>query len=155
MDDDIQGIDDNEKKSNNLVNQLTLNFLISKGQLQKLNKKVIEVDKTDIYRQRIKELFNNLMNNEAPSDLLSDVRVAFGSFLNKSIYYFETHDRNKQLEKERIKDTDGDIKDDIDYDKDELDDEDELVCKDDEDVEKIIEQLPLDCFTKLSLSNNK
>ena len=155
MDDDIQGIDDNEKNSNNLVNQLTLNFLISKGQLQKLNKKVIEVDKTDIYRQRIKELFNNLMNNEAPSDLLSDVRVAFGSFLNKSIYYFETHDRNKQLEKERIKDTDGDIKDDIDYDKDELDDEDELVCKDDEDVEKIIEQLPLDCFTKLSLSNNK
>jgi hypothetical protein len=151
MNDNNQGIDDNEKNSNNLVNQLTLNFLISKGQLQKLNKKVIEIDKTDMYRQRIKELFNNLMNNEAPSDLLSDVRVAFGSFLNKSIYYFETHDRNKQLEKERITDADGDIKDDIDYDKDDGDDDD-----DDELLgEKIIEQLPLDYFTKLSLSNNK
>jgi len=150
MNDNNQGIDDNEKNSNNLVNQLTLNFLISKGQLQKLNKKVIEIDKTDMYRQRIKELFNNLMNNEAPSDLLSDVRVAFGSFLNKSIYYFETHDRNKQLEKERITDADGDIKDDIDYDKDDGDDDDDELLG-----EKIIEQLPLDYFTKLSLSNNK
>jgi hypothetical protein len=55
--------------SDDLVNQLTLNFLISKNQLQKLNKKIkedasqlIQTDK-ELYGNRIKQLFNDLLIN--------------------------------------------------------------------------------------------
>ena len=52
--------------SDDFVNQLTLNFLISKQQLQKLNKKVkensdqIKVKEIQKYRKRIITLFHNL-----------------------------------------------------------------------------------------------
>ena len=50
--------------SDDLVNQLTLNFLISKNQLQKLNKKLKDTTEIkrksdkEIYEDRIKKLFN-------------------------------------------------------------------------------------------------
>jgi hypothetical protein len=96
--------------SDDLVNQLTLNFLISKNQLQKLNKKMkednsqmIKNDK-EIYGSRVIDLFNSLLVNEHPNDLLFDVKSSFELFLNKSIYYLKAHDNNILLEKERIND---------------------------------------------------
>ena len=62
--------------SDDLVNQLTLNFLISKNQLQKLNKKVkensdqIKVKEIQKYRKRIITLFNNLLDCQPPDDLI-------------------------------------------------------------------------------------
>ena len=79
--------------SEDLVNQLTLNFLISKKQLEKLNKKmnedVLQTAKNDniIYEERVKNLFERLMANNPPDDLLYDVRSSFDLFLNKCIYY--------------------------------------------------------------------
>ena len=106
--------------SNELVDQLTLNLLISKTQLQKLNKKIKETTdnnrKTDkeIYGERIKELFSNLLVDNKPEDLLQDVETGFQFFLDKCIYYFKVRDTNKSLEQDVIDDS---IKDDIDYDK--------------------------------------
>jgi hypothetical protein len=82
--------------SDELVNQLTLNFLISKHQLQKLNKKIKDdvSDKRSSeiveWKDRIKELFDNLLVHNPPNDLLIDVKNAFDSFIDKSIYYFNS-----------------------------------------------------------------
>ena len=107
--------------SDDLVNQLTLNFLISKNQLQKLNKKVkessdqIKVKEIQHYRKRITTLFNNLLDCQPPDDLLFEVKLACDTFIDKSIYYFKAHDNSIQLENERLnKDI---IHDDIDFDK--------------------------------------
>jgi hypothetical protein len=108
--------------SNDLVNQLTLNFLISKKQLQKLNKKTkettdeIKIKEIQHYNERIKLLFNNLLVCDIPDDLLFEVKNAFDNFIEKSIYYFKVHDNNDALEMER---SSNDIKDDIDYEKEE------------------------------------
>ncbi len=89
--------------SNDYINQVTLNFLISKTQLQKLNKKMNKEQKDDslVYdKSRILELFNKLLNNEIPDDLLEDVRMCFDAFIEKSIYYIDIHDKNAIIEKE-------------------------------------------------------
>ena len=137
--------------SEDLVNQITLNFLISKSQLEKLNKKMkYDADnkkKTsiEVYGPRIKELFNNLLDNEAPPNLLQDVKTGFDFFLEKCIYYFKIHDDNANLEDDVSsvvvehyendkldgeEDDDGDVEDgeeDGEEDDDELEDvEDEL-----------------------------
>jgi hypothetical protein len=95
--------------------------LISKQQLQKLNKKTKEnteemkLKEIKIYKERVKTLFNDLLDNNPPDDLLYYVKSSFDSFLDKSIYYFKAHDNIDFLEKERCED----IHDDIDYEKEE------------------------------------
>ena len=77
--------------SNELVDQLTLNLLISKTQLQKLNKKIKDNNRKtvkEIYGERIKELFSDLLVDNKPEDLLQDVETGFQFFLDKCIYYF-------------------------------------------------------------------
>ena len=112
--------------SDDFINQLTLNCLISKNQLQKLNKKVnensnqIKIQEIQKYRKRITTLVNNLLEYQPPDDLLFEVKLAFDTFVDKSIYYFKAHDNSFKLENERLnKDI---IHDDIDFDKEENDD---------------------------------
>ena len=110
--------------SDDLVNQLTLNFLISKHQLLKLNKRLKETTeqtrKTDkeIYGERIKHLFNDLLVNETPQDVLQDVKTGFEFFVDKCIYYFKALDNNDTSEKDSV-DESSMIQDDIDYEKEE------------------------------------
>ena len=107
------------------MNQLTINFLISNQQLQKLNKKVKEtscerkIRETQEYLDRIKELFNNLLVCQPPDDLLFEVKTSFDIFIEKSIYYFKAHDNHKALEIERTTISNQDIYDDIDFEKEE------------------------------------
>ena len=81
--------------SDDLVNQITLNFLISKQQLQKLNKKIKQKEedkmKTDmeIYKEQFVELFNKMVNDDFPDDLLEDVKHSYTYFVEKSIYYLK------------------------------------------------------------------
>jgi hypothetical protein len=81
--------------SDDLVNQITLNFLISKQQLQKLNKKIKQKEedkmKTDmeIYKEQFIELFNKMLNDDFPDDLLEDVKHSYTYFVEKSIYYLK------------------------------------------------------------------
>jgi len=113
--------------SDDFINQLTLNCLISKNQLQKLNKKVnensnqIKIQEIQKYRKRITTLVNNLLDYQPPDDLLFEVKLAFDTFVDKSIYYFKAHDNSFKLENERLnKDI---IHDDIDFEKEENDKE--------------------------------
>ena len=110
--------------SDDLVNQLTLNFLISKHQLLKLTKRLKETTeqtrKTDkeIYRERIQHLFNDLLVNDVPEDVLQDVKTGFEFFVDKCIYYFKALDNHDTFEKESLDDCSM-IQDDIDYEKEE------------------------------------
>ena len=126
--------------SDDLVNQLTLNFLISKNQLQKLNKKVkensdqIKVKEIQKYRKRIITLFHNLLDSQPPDDLLFEVKLACDTFIDKSIYYFKAHDNSTQLENERLnKDI---IHDDIDFEKEDNDKDPEGTKEEKEDFEE-------------------
>jgi hypothetical protein len=126
--------------SDDLVNQLTLNFLISKNQLQKLNKKVkensdqIKVKEIQKYRKRIITLFHNLLDSQPPDDLLFEVKLACDTFIDKSIYYFKAHDNSTQLENERLN-TDI-IHDDIDFEKEDNDKDPEGTKEEKEDFEE-------------------
>ena len=112
--------------SDDFVNQLTLNFLISKNQLQKLNKKLKNSTETkrrcdkEIYGKRIQKLFNDLLVNEIPEDLLQEVNSSFEYFIDKAIYYLKAKDNNELFEKERCE-SDIVIQDDIDFEKEERD----------------------------------
>ena len=88
--------------SDDLVNQITLNFLISKQQLQKLNKKIKQKEedkmKTDmeIYKDQFVDLFFKMINNELPDDLLEDVKPSYTYFVEKSIYYLKMKASNNE-----------------------------------------------------------
>lgn len=119
--------------SEDYVNQVTLNFLISKSQLDKLNKKrsaereeTIKNDK-EIFREQIGNLFNDLLNNNEPLDLLSEVRESFEYFVAKSIYFFKTRSEIRAVELEESEDKgiqEDDVYDDDKEDEDDVNDED-------------------------------
>jgi len=104
--------------SDDLVNQITLNYLISKSQLQKLNNKIkqkeLDTMNTDkeIYKQQISELFNKCLNDDFPNDLLQDVRNSFTYFIEKSVYYLKLKsnrsDEDSIVDKEEDKEEDED-----------------------------------------------
>ena len=86
--------------SDDLVNQITLNYLISKSQLQKLNNKIKQKEQDnmksdkEIYKDQIGELFTKCLNDEFPDDLLQDVRNSFTYFIEKSVYYLKIKANN-------------------------------------------------------------
>ena len=149
-----------EEQDNAYVNQLTLNFLISKNQLQKLNKlkQKEQILEPEYDKERIHKLFNQLLNNNKPDDLLEDVKTCFDAFIEKSIYYLETHDKNEIIQNElttRVFDED-DIKNDIDFEeeediKDDIDFEEEE--DDDNEEEEIIKKEVINSYTKYSKKN--
>jgi hypothetical protein len=112
--------------SDDFVNQLTLNCLISKTQLQKLNRHLKEttenIKKTnkEIYGDRVKQLFNDLLVDKPMDNVLQEVNIGFDYFFDKCVYYFKAIDNNECLEKDREYNADI-IKDDIDYEREERD----------------------------------
>ena len=77
--------------SDDLVNQLTLNFLISKNQLEKLNKKNKDDAKIKlnseylVQRDRIKILFEQLLFNNEPDDIRMDVTSIINLWVSGSL----------------------------------------------------------------------
>ena len=162
--------DNDSDLDNDYVNQLTLNFLISKSQLHKLNK-LKQKDIVPIYdKKRVHKLFNKLLNDENPDDLLDDVKMSFDAFIEKSIYYLEIHDKNESIQNERTGEVaDEDVlakavEEDINYDKeydDDDDDDEEDDFNDDEDdnavvahaVESVIVKKINTKYSKKNISN--
>lgn len=118
--------------SENLVNQITLNYLISKNQLQKLNKKINENTENnrksdkEIYKDKIQKLFYDLLKDNPPDGLLQEVKTGFDFFLDKCIYYFkaleplnnELLEKNVEQEEDVLEDLDEDVLEDVDEDED-------------------------------------
>ena len=113
--------------SEDFVNQLTLNCLISKTQLLKLNRHLKENTETikktnkEIYGDRVKKLFEDLLVDRPIDNVLQEVNIAFDYFFDKCVYYFKAIDNNECLEKDRIENNEDNIKDDIDYEREERD----------------------------------
>jgi hypothetical protein len=90
--------------SDDLVNRITLDYLISKQQLQKLNKHIKQKEtdtlRTDrqLYNERISELFTKMMKDEMPDNLLQEVKNSFTYFIEKSIYYLKMTDQEHSAE---------------------------------------------------------
>ena len=102
MSDDTEELEP-KLEENSFINDLTLNFLISKSQLQKLNKMKHKetIPEHNYDKTRIIKLFNKLLNNDRPDDLLEDVKTCFDAFIEKSIYYLEIYDKNVHIQNER------------------------------------------------------
>ena len=147
--------------SDDYVNQLTLNFLISKTQLAKLNKKMEEDTKnslqTDkqIFREDIVDLFHKLLNNNIPSDLLHDVKDSFDHFIDKSIYYIKVHNDNnpvKQAQDAEVASLEVDDDDDDEFEVASLEvDDDELDAEfdNDEEVAELEDELEAEYVAEL------
>jgi hypothetical protein len=136
-----------ELQENDYVNQLTLSFLISKNQLQKLNKLKQKQHEEPVYdKERVNELFTQLLNNERPDDLLEDVKTCFDAFIEKSIYYLEIHDKNLVIQTSRCIE-DKDDEDELDKNDDELEDVEDDELEDDE-LEEEEEEEPIACAKK-------
>jgi cobalamin biosynthesis protein CobT len=104
--------------TDNFINQLTLDCLISARQLEKLNRKtkenaVINNDR-QIFKERVIELFNNLYEHECDTIVEPDIKRSFNYFVDKCIQHFKTGDLNNDMLA-----LCEDIQDDIDYDKEE------------------------------------
>lgn len=148
-------------EDNAYVNEITLNFLISKNQLQKLNKlkQKEEVLEPKYDKKKMCHLFNQLLNNDKPDDLLEDVKTCFDAFIEKSIYYLEMHDKNEIIQNERS--TNISEEDIHDFEEDEEDFEEEEDIQDfeeDEDIqefeEEFIKKEVVKPYTKYSKKNN-
>jgi hypothetical protein len=158
--------------SEDYVNQLTLNFLISKSQLEKLNKKRnndkqsgLQIDKTK-FREPVLELFNRLFDDDAPPDLLHDVRDSFDLFITKSIYYLKIREQNLDSdlkEEDFVEEQDFVEEEDVEEDFEEEEDVEEVtnVYKKRPNKTKLtsgaesIQKLPLDWFTKSQIISRK
>lgn len=92
--------------SNDFVNQITLNCLISKSQLMKINKtknkKNINSErnkKIKKYHSQLIKLFENLLNKTEPSNLFDDVKTSYVHFIDKAIIYLDNDNEINNNEK--------------------------------------------------------
>ena len=125
--------------NDDFINHVTLNCLISKQQLLKLNKKMKQKEedimKTDkeIYKERIMDLFVSLLNDETPENILTDVTNSFDYFLQKTIYYLKLVDENGLFQE--TNNEDPDIEDEAQEEPEDIEDQDEDIEDQDEDIE--------------------
>jgi len=87
-----------------LVNQITLDCLLNKEMMGKhvmrQREKQINKDDLNFYRKRIFNLFKEIISNNQPKDLASDVKYAYDTFIKSSIDYFKVIDNNDLLQEE-------------------------------------------------------
>lgn len=77
------------------INNLNLDLLLNKDIKKKINKEDIK-----FYRKRTYNLFKEIINGNRPEDLLPDVKYAYDNFVNSTINYFKTKDRNDIIQSE-------------------------------------------------------
>ena len=152
--------------SDELVNQITLNYLISKSQLQKLNNKIkqkeqdaMKCDK-EIYKDQISELFTKCLNNEFPNDLLQEVWNSFTYFIEKSVYYLKLKANRSNEEENAVSNNDEEGDEDIkDGYEDTVVNPRRVYKKSSKPVHSEgvddINKLPLDWFTKIKYNQNQ
>lgn len=101
--------------SEDIVNQITLNCLISKSHLMKINnskiKKNLEIERHKNIKKNYNELlklFENLVNNEYPDNLFDDVKNSYIHFIDKSLLYLnaiknENENNNQNNQNNKVK----------------------------------------------------
>jgi hypothetical protein len=86
------------------VNQVTLDCLLNKqmynNQIKTKKAKQINKEERKFYRKRTFNLFKEMINGNAPENLLPDVKYAYDNFVNSTIQYFKTIDNNDIIQSE-------------------------------------------------------
>ena len=89
----------------------TLNFFTKPTYLTKIQKKYISDSKNDkinnsenikFYKKRIVSLFKDFLKDDEPSNCSSELKRIYELFVNNSIHYFETVDKQDIIQKEHI-----------------------------------------------------
>lgn len=85
--------------SEDMINQITLNCLISKTQLMKINNSKIKKNiddernkKINKYHDKLIKLFQDLLNKRELSNLFDDVKTSYIHFIDKAIIYLDNFD---------------------------------------------------------------
>uniref|UniRef100_A0A6C0F4F2 Uncharacterized protein n=1 Tax=viral metagenome TaxID=1070528 RepID=A0A6C0F4F2_9ZZZZ len=95
-----------KQMSANLVNEITLEYLMSKEQHAKfMNKKkegISSCERKDkkFYRKRILNLSRDLLLNQDPENLLHDVKVSFDNYVKICINYFKILDETDIIQED-------------------------------------------------------
>ena len=85
--------------TDNCISEITLEYLMNKEQyakyLEQRNPAIKSGFKKDrrFYRKRIYDLSRQLLSNEAPEQLMPDVKYAFENYVNTCVNYFKVLDR--------------------------------------------------------------
>jgi|LakMenE01Jun11ns_1017448.scaffolds.fasta_scaffold9871237_2 hypothetical protein len=123
--------------TNDMINQITLNCLISKSQLMKINntklKKNLNIErkvKIKKYKTQLIKLFEDLLNKKESSNLFDDdVKSSYVQFIDKSIIYLDKQFENDTKEDTKEYDKEDTKEDTKEYDKEEDDKDDEILNK--------------------------
>lgn len=95
--------------SEDFVNNITLNYLISKTQLNKLNKaKQVKENhvknEKELYKEQIMGLFCELLEKDSSSvNVLQEVKNGFDYFIEKTIYHIKMKKMTEEQEENRNK----------------------------------------------------
>ncbi len=85
-----------------LINQITIDCLLNREAMEKLLMKQREMqinkEEFNFYKQRIYDLFKDLINESISSDIPPDLKYAFDTFIKTSIDYFKLVDNNDLLQ---------------------------------------------------------
>ena len=80
----------------NIINKITLEYLMTKDQYEKMNKstneKLISKNDRKFYRRRILNLTRNMLINKSPDNLFPDVKKSFDNFMKTCVGYFKVID---------------------------------------------------------------
>ena len=86
------------------VNQVTLDCLLNKEMYNKHIKnkraKANNREERKFYKKRTFSLFKDIITGNDPKDLLPDVKYAYENFVNSTINYFKTIDKNDLIQAE-------------------------------------------------------
>lgn len=90
--------------SQSLVNQITIDCLLNRETMEKhvmkQREKQINKEELNFYRNRINNLFKEIISNKQPTDMPPDVKYAYDTFIKTSIHYFKAVDNNDLLQEE-------------------------------------------------------
>jgi len=90
--------------SDSFINQVTLDCLINKEMYNthltsKKNEKQNKEERR-FYKKRTFNLFRQIISGNTPENLLPDVKYAYDNFINSTIHYFKTIDKNDIIQYE-------------------------------------------------------
>jgi len=76
----------------NIINEITLNCLVNKFQLEKLTSKrrndVVQND-AQVFKKELLQLFNDLLDNNPPTNILPCVNRSFSYYIEQCICYLK------------------------------------------------------------------
>ena len=95
-----------------IVNQITIDCLLNKAIYNnhfRSKKNQQKIEDIKFYKKRTLNLFKEIISGNIPENLLLDVKYAYDNFINSTVQYFKTIDKNDIIQATHIDDIDNPI----------------------------------------------